>query len=443
MPCRQGAQMFGLVAEEKIMAKELICRGQGWRLHSSLPIPGLGVRANLDKQFVKQTPKLFSLEQMHPTKRDESSKVKIVMNADSAMVLINDYHNFDSKGNASITQENYTAPDGTVHPSMVMAVYADVDIDVGVHILVDYGEKFHLEDPNYASGDDMDNRDAFQVRELEKKHCLPQKENKEKDIVADGKEIDIVADEAWSEPEPEEAEPGEGNKRVRRHSDVSFAVVQAARIRRRNANAEAVQNAEVIELGDDDDGDDDQDDQSQPADEDNEEDVDEEDDEENSKTSSDEDANNSNGDEDYTQEATEYLEQHAQKKQKIDDEPVSQAKQSKNKRKRNQKIPKKTKPRKGKATEYLDAPKFLTAYILFCNDKRPSLGHVKPNQVLIELGKMWKASTDDEKLVYEEQSKKTKKEREGWILCYNRVMHTFFCMKHDTDCELTLCHCAE
>jgi hypothetical protein len=69
--------MFGLVAEEKIMAKALICRGQGWRLHNSLPIPGVGVRANLDKNFVKQTPKLISLEHIHPTKRDEFSKAKM------------------------------------------------------------------------------------------------------------------------------------------------------------------------------------------------------------------------------------------------------------------------------------------------------------------------------------------------------------------------------
>ena len=65
--------MFGLVAEEKTMAKELICRGQGWRLHNSPPIPDVGVRSKLDKNFVKQTPKLFSLEQMHPTKKDNNS----------------------------------------------------------------------------------------------------------------------------------------------------------------------------------------------------------------------------------------------------------------------------------------------------------------------------------------------------------------------------------
>ena len=156
--------MFGLVAETKIEKNELICRGSGWRLHKNLPIPDVAVRAGLDKNFVKQTTRLFSVEQIHPTKKDENSSIKIIMNANSPIVLINDYHNFASAANASLTQEVYTAEDGSVHPSMVMAVHADADIEAGTHVLVDYGQTYRREDPDFSSGDDMDERGAAVVR---------------------------------------------------------------------------------------------------------------------------------------------------------------------------------------------------------------------------------------------------------------------------------------
>ena len=148
--------MFGLVAETKILKNELICRGQGWRLHKSLPIPDVAVRARLDKNIVKQTPRLFSLEQIHPAKKDEFTRIKIVMNANSPIVLVNDYHNFAPAANASLTQEEYTDTNGSVHPSMVMSVHADADIEPGVHILVDYGTGYRREDHDFSSGDDMD-----------------------------------------------------------------------------------------------------------------------------------------------------------------------------------------------------------------------------------------------------------------------------------------------
>ena len=182
----------------------------------------------------------------------------------------------------------------------------------------------------------------------------------------------------------------------------------------------------MIELGDDDDDDENQDEERSQT-----EDAEDEEEDDEGDSSKEEDEIAGNDDEDYNDD------QHAEKKQKVDAVPQPKPKQS---RKKRQSIPKK---KKGTTSEYPDAPKFLTAYILFCKDKRPSLSHIKPNQILVELGKMWRAAASNVKLDYEEASKKTKKEREAWINSQIRVKHTFFLMKYDTAGEKTLCPCAD
>jgi hypothetical protein len=284
-----------------------------------------------------------------------------------------------------------------------------------VHILVDYGEKFHFEDPNYTSGEDMDSKDAAQVRRLEK-HGLPHKENKEQNIEDDG-DLDVASDkeEWWSEPTLDDvvADGGESNPlstRIRRRSDVSENIDQAARTRRQVATEQAVHNSEVYDLVHDDDDAAKQDDERSNTEEEEakEQAAEGEGDE---KSGNDSDEKSGNDDDVYTDE------QHAEKKQKVDVVPRPKPKQS---RKKRNNIPKK---KRGEIPEYPDASKFLTAYIMFSKEQRPTLSNVRPNQILIELGKMWKKTTPNEKQEYEEASKKTKKERDAWMLHHGNT-HT-------------------
>ena len=88
-----------------------------------------------------------------------------------------------------------------------------------------------------------------------------------------------------------------------------------------------------------------------------------------------------------------------------------------------QKIPKKKRVKA--ATPVEGTPKVVNAYILFCNENRPKLSaDIKPNEVLTELGRQWRALDQDGKQPYEEKSKDLKKQKAAFLLCAKMVSHT-------------------
>ena len=240
--------MFGLVAETKIEKNELICRGSGWRLHNNLPIPDVAVRSALDKNFVKQTTRLFSVEQIHPTKKDENSRIKIIMNANSPIVLINDYHNFASAANASLTQEVYTAEDGSVHPNMIMSVHADDVIEAGTHVLVDYGQTYHCEDPDFSSGDDMDDKGAAVIR----RSCDPESHKRTVVVSRIPESIAIEADDKEDTQDEEETKEEEENEEEEEEEDEEEETLEEHDGEDEEEVVEVVKGVEVVEVDDQD-----------------------------------------------------------------------------------------------------------------------------------------------------------------------------------------------
>ena len=236
--------MFGLVAETKIEKNELICRGSGWRLHNNLPIPDVAVRSALDKNFVKQTTRLFSVAQIHPTKKDENSRIKIIMNANSPIVLFNDYHNFAAAPNASITQEVYTAEDGSVHPNMLMSVHADDVIEAGTHVLVDYGQTFHCEDPDFSSGDDMDDKGAAVIR----RSCDPESHKSAVVVSRIPESIAIEADDKEDTQDEEETKEEEENEEEEEEEDEEEETLEEHDGEDEEEVVEVVKEVEVLEV---------------------------------------------------------------------------------------------------------------------------------------------------------------------------------------------------
>ena len=381
---RQGVLMFGLVTETKINAKELICRGEGWRLHQALPIPDVGVRSKFDKKFKKQTSRLFSLAQLHPRKQETCSDIKIVMNANSPIVLINDFRNFSSKCNASLTQENYTAKDGSIHPSMVMAVHAETDIEPGVHVLVDYGEAYTAEDPEFSSGDDMDDTDAAKVRSLERRVLG----------TIEGKIDSVSLNEAAGTPNKSQAASPLLSRKKKRTKIIELFDDEPDDNRTQEPGEveEVSDNSQddVVVLGPDDDGS-------------NNDDEDE----------SDQKGASEDSPEDEQSEADEELNKQTSKKRK------QQSKSTPEPRRRTQRLPKKKKEADPPGT-----PKVCNAYMMYCNQQRQLLSGFTPTDLMKEMGKGWQQLEKEEKEPYEKKSRDAKKNREKYLEDYKTVQTT-------------------
>ena len=68
-----------------------------------------------------------------------------------------------------------------------------------------------------------------------------------------------------------------------------------------------------------------------------------------------------------------------------------------------------------------------SAYLLFCNDKRPSLVKKKPDlkitEIMVQLGKDWKKLSDKSKEKYHELSEKDKSRYEEELEQYQNSLH--------------------
>ena len=70
-------------------------------------------------------------------------------------------------------------------------------------------------------------------------------------------------------------------------------------------------------------------------------------------------------------------------------------------------------------------PTAVNAYILYCNANRSKLSpDIEPRKVLVELGRMWRALSVDDKQPYEDQAQASKRERVAYIQHAKLVSHT-------------------